>query len=226
VVVAAVCLALGGVSGAVSVRAAEAVASNLDLMTQLTAQVVDELYKKFQGSLDGRALTLRPFASGETYVFVENVFASELTSRGVTVLEPQAPGSAPAPGGNPAADPATPAGDGYVLGFQTIAFGIAYADVYRSHMVGGKQVRRRADVRLMVTLSDAASGRVLWVGEAARNHEDEFEHGDAARIEQGTYQFARPAMPSSGWGRYAEPVFVTAIIVGLIYLFFSNQSDN
>jgi hypothetical protein len=225
--VAAVCLALGGVSGAVSVRAAEAVASNLDLMTQLTGQVVDELYTKFQGSLDGSTFTLRPFASGEDYVFVENVFASRLTGKGATVLEPPA-GSAPAAGGNPPLDPAAPASSsaGYVLGFQTIAFGITYADVYRSHLVGGKHVRRRADVRLMATLSDAASGRVIWVGEAARNHEDEFEHGDAARIEQGTYQFVRPAMPSSGWGRYAEPVFVTGIIVGLIYLFFSNQSDN
>ncbi len=222
----AVCIALGGVSGAVSVRAAEAVASNLDLMTQLTSQVVDELYTKFQGSLDGRAFMLRPFASGEDYTFVENVLASELTKRGVTVLEPQAAGAAPATGGNPSLDPAAPSSGGYVLGFQTIAFGIVYADVYRSHLVGGKHVRRRADVRLMVTLSDAADGRVIWVGEAARNHEDEFEHGDAARVEQGTYQFARPVMPSSGWGRYAEPVFVTGIIVGLIYLFFSNQSDN
>jgi len=223
---AAVCLALGGVSGAVSVRAAEAVASNLDLMTQLTAQVVDELYTKFQGGLEGRSLTLRPFGSGEDYVFVGNVLASELTKRGVTVLEPQGPGPAGTAGGSLSSDPVASSPEAYVLGFQTIAFGITYADVYRSHLVGGKHVRRRADVRLMVTLSDAASGRVAWVGEAARNHEDEFEHGDAARVEQGTYQFARPAMPSSGWGRYAEPVFVTGIIVGLIYLFFSNQSDN
>jgi hypothetical protein len=213
---AVLCLALGGAVGTAGVRAAEEVASNLDLMTRLTSEVVDELYAKFQESLDGRPVALKPFTTGEEYVFIQNVLTSRLTGRGVSVVEGAAAGAAPA-------DSASPA---YVLQYQTIAFGLAYADVYRSHMVGGKHVRRRADVRLLMTLSDAASGRVVWVGEAARGHEDEFDHGDAARVEQGTYQFARPVMPSSGWGRYAEPVFVTAIIVGLVYLFFSNQSDN
>jgi hypothetical protein len=77
----------------------------------------------------------------------------------------------------------------------------------------------------MATLA-GPDGRVLWFGEAQRERRDEFDYGDAARVEEGSYQFARPVMPSGGWGRYAEPVFVTGIIVGLIYLFFSNQSDN
>lgn len=229
---AAICLALGGVVGATAVRAAEEVASNLDLMTQLTGEIVDELYTKFQGSLDGRTLSLKPFASGEDYVFVGNVFTSELTKRGVTVLQMQPPVPAASAGGNAALQQMSPSSPlassdtGLVLQYQNIAFGLAYADVYRSHLVGGKHVKRRADVRLLTTLSDAATGEVLWVGEAAREHEDEFDRDDAARVEQGTYQFARPVMPSSGWGRYAEPVFVTGIIVGLIYLFFSNQSGN
>jgi hypothetical protein len=93
-------------------------------------------------------------------------------------------------------------------------------------LVGGKKVKRRADVRVNATLSDAQTGQVLWVGEAARENADEFDMDDAARVEQGVYQFARPVVPGSGWGRLVEPVFVTGIIVGLIYLFFSNQSDN
>jgi hypothetical protein len=100
-----------------------------------------------------------------------------------------------------------------------------YVDSHRAHLVGGKRVERQANVRIMATLSDAG-GRVLWVGEAQRESHDEFDYDDAARVEEGTYQFARPVMPAGGWGRYAEPVFVTGIIVGLIYLFFSNQSDN
>ena len=112
-----------------------------------------------------------------------------------------------------------------VLTFQNIAFSISYPDVYRSHLVGGKHVKRRADVRVHATLLDGQSGRVLWVGEASRDREDEFDYGDSARVEQGLYQFSRPALPGSNWGKIAEPVFVTGIIVGLIYLFFSNQSD-
>lgn len=112
------------------------------------------------------------------------------------------------------------------LTFQNVAFAMSYPDVYRSHLVGGKKIKRRADVRVHATIADAATGQVLWVGEAGREHEDEFDYGDSARVEQGSYPFARPILPGGGWGKYAEPVFVTGIIVGLIYLFFSNQSDN
>lgn len=135
---------------------------------------------------------------------------------------------APATGGTSTLPtiPTTDVPNKVVLTYQNVAFGVAYPDVYRSHLVGGKRVKRRADVRVHATVTDGSSGEVLWVGEAARERADEFEYDDSARVEQGQYQFARPVLPGGGWGKYAEPVFVTGIIVGLIYLFFSNQSDN
>jgi len=112
------------------------------------------------------------------------------------------------------------------LTFQNVAFGLAYTDVYRAHVFGGKHVKRSADVRIHATVTDGYSGQVLWVGEGSRERADEFDMDDSAHVEQGVYQFARPVLPGGGLGKYAEPVFVTGIIVGLIYLFFSNQSDN
>ena len=247
---------------AVPLRAAnEPAPSNLDLLTIMTTEIVEELYGKFGTQAAQRAIELRPFGAGEDYVFVQNVFANVLTARGVTTIALAAP-SRPMPstagtgapgggnsgnaGGNPfgaastgvknwggaqdsmAQAPATPTTatpGNLVLTFQNVAFGIAYPDVYRSHLVGGKHVKRRADVRVHATLTDGDSGRVLWVGEAARERADEFDFGDSARVEQGLYQFSRPVLPGSNWGKIAEPVFVTGIIVGLIYLFFSNQSD-
>jgi len=212
---AAICLTLGLVAGATAPRAAELVATNLDLLTRLTAGVVQELQGKMLAGVAGRPVALKPFAAGEEYTFVTNVFTAELTRAGVTTLQ-QGTGSTAS-----AADSTGPV----VLQYQNVAFGVSYVDSHRAYLVGGKRVERRAIVRIMATLSEP-DGRVLWVGEAQRESEDEFEQGDAALVEQGTYQFARPVMPAGGWGRYAEPVFVTGIIVGLIYLFFSNQSDN
>lgn len=145
-----------------------------------------------------------------------------------TTLTPQ---TATPPTGDDAANaplqtPAVGLSNVVILTFQNVAFAMSYPDVYRSHLVGGKKIKRRADVRVHATITDAATGQVLWVGEAVREHQDEFDYGDSARVEQGAYQFARPILPGGGWGKYAEPVFVTGIIVGLIYLFFSNQSDN
>jgi len=237
--------------------------SNLDLLTIMTTEIAVELHGKFGPQVAERPLELRPFGSGEDYVFVQNVFANVLTSRGVTTIAlaaPARPLTNPATGGatgstqqntggsaNPhgaASTGVSNAGGGaqdsmtqapvtqssddpnrLVLTFQNIAFGIAYPDVYRSHLVGGKHVKRRADVRVHATLTDGQSGQVLWVGEAARERQDEFDFDDSARVEQGLYQFSRPVLPGGGWGKLAEPVFVTGIVVGLIYLFFSNQSD-
>jgi len=248
---------------AVPLRAAnEPPPSNLDLLTIMTTEIVEELYGKFAPQAAQRAIELRPFGAGEDYVFVQNVFANVLTARGVTTISLAAPtrpmpatagartpggGTSGNAGGNPygaestgvvnldggAQDsmtqaPTTPAPanpGNLVLTFQNVAFGISYPDVYRSHLVGGKHVKRTAGVRVHATLTDGGSGRVLWVGEAARERADEFEFGDSARVEQGLYQFSRPVLPGSSWGKIAEPVFVTGIIVGLIYLFFSNQSD-
>lgn len=212
------------------------VPSNLDLLSQMTTEIAEELYGKFGADTHARAVRLQPFGSGDEYVFVGNVFMDVLTRHQVKTIAATQPGAAPAPalGSAPTTAAATDsagvtsngaAGD-VVLTYQNVAFAIAYPDVYRSHLVGGKRVKRRADIRVHATLTDAASGEVLWVGEAARESSDEFDLDDAARVEQGVYQFARPVLPGGGWGKYAEPVFVTGIIVGLIYLFFSNQSDN
>ncbi len=237
---------------AATVLAADDAPSNIDLLAHMTSEVAEELYGKFSPGLGQRSIELRPFANGEDYTFVGNVFTSVLTSRGVPTIAPvgagaprpvtgtgtgatTSPGGIGGPGASPATDDSSitatstvPVGgqDRVVLTFQNIAFGVAYPDVYRSHLIGGKRVKRHADVRVHATLTDPQSGRVLWVGEAAREKNDEFDQDDSARIEMGAFQFARPVLPGGGWGKYAEPVFVTGIIVGLIYLFFSNQSDN
>jgi hypothetical protein len=251
---------------ATGVRAAEKTASNIDLMQNLTAQVVQELHSKFAASLGNRAVQLKPASTSEDYYFVTNVFREELMKLGLRVIEPAVPLSAPITP-SPAVAPANPAGTtgstpaqttpsslawsgthtqaqpqtatppdtsgahgaaggAFVLQYQNVVFNVKYVDSHRSWVVGGKRVERDAAVRIMATLTDPADGRVVWVGEAARDSNDEIDYGKAIQIEQGNYAFNKPVVPSAGWGKYVEPVFVTGIIVGLIYLFFSNQSNN
>lgn len=211
---AVMCALLATVIGAASVCAGEKAPSNIDLMQQLTAQVIGELHGKFAPSVGTRAVQLKPAGTSEDYTFVTNVFREELTKLGVKTIEPTA-----------ALDP-TAADAPLELQYQNVVFDLKYVDSHRSFVVGGKRVDRRAGVRIMTTLTDPADGHVVWVGEAARDHTDEIDYGDRALIEQGSYTFNKPVVPSAGWGHYVEPVFVTGIIVGLIYLFFSNQSNN
>lgn len=234
------------VSLAAGAYAAEPAPSNIDLMTRLTNQVASDLYVKFSASVQNRTVEVRPLGNSEDYLFVANVFTSRFLQDGVTVARASQSFSSPPPQtGNAAVDSMSgataapgqgarmesagadrPPQGGLVFQFQNVAFRVAYTDVHRSHLIGGKKVSRSASVRIFATLSDADSGRVLWTGEAEQTAADEFDSGEVARVEYGNYTFLQPGLPSGGWGKYAEPVLVTGIVVGLIYLFFANQSGN
>ncbi|HEX5131126.1 MAG TPA: hypothetical protein VFX92_01420 [Candidatus Krumholzibacteria bacterium] len=231
------CVVGAGASFVPASRAADAddTATNLGVMTQLTNAVVLELYAGFAPLLGGRSVALKPLGNSEDYLFVSNVIVTQLTGAGVPTIRASSVAPAPPRTGNAAMDslagasqaiPSQTARGGVTLEFQNVAFQLGYPDVYRSHLVGGKVVRRHADVRVFATLTDAASGEVLWTGEAERSQRDEFDRDDTGRIEAGAYGFLRPPIPGGGVAKYAEPVFVTAVIVGLIYLFFANQSGN
>jgi hypothetical protein len=205
------------VAGAPRAFADEPARTNLDVMTDLSRAAAGELYAGFAGKLAGRGVRLRPYAANEEYQFVTSIFTRVLTEKGVTVYPPAAGGA------ELAAD--SLAGE-VVLEYQVMSFTLSYPKVYRAHLIGGKRVKRRADVHILGTLSSGAGGAVKWVGEASREASDQFPYGELGRVEEGTFQFTRPGVPSSGWGKYVEPVVVTGIIVGLVYLFFSNQSDS
>ena len=233
-------LALAAVAAAVcasGARAAEPVPSNLDLMARLTSEVASELYGKFAPTVANRTVEVRPLGNSEDYLFVGNIFTTRLSEVGVRITRSARPMAAPH-SGNPALDslqttvpdvmesPAAPPAGDLVLQFQNVAFKVAYPDAYRSHLIGGKKLKRTATVRVFATLTETATGQVVWTGESERSAADEFGTDDASRVEYGNYLFVQPEPPSSGWGKYVEPVFVTGIVVGLIYLFFSNQSGN
>jgi hypothetical protein len=200
---------------AVPAAADELPPTNLELMNDISSQAIAELLDRFSSQLSGHSVVLKPFAVNEQYQFLTNVFTAALTDRGIKTFPP---------GASRAEDPMP--GNDVVLQYQATTFNLTYPKVYRSHLIGGKRVRRRAEVTLLATLVDNRDGSVAGVAEAGREYQDQFDHDDVGLMEEGNYQFTRPPVPSSGWGRYAEPVLVTGIVVGLIYLFFSNQSDN
>jgi len=81
------------------------------------------------------------------------------------------------------------------------------------------------DFRLLAKLVEPANGHVVWMAEASKSYDDQFSHDDIDEVEAGLYAFTKPPRESRNWGRIVEPVVVSGIIVGLIYLFFSNQGD-
>jgi TolB-like protein len=199
------------------------VKSNLDVARTMTLEVSEELVSGFPDSIARRDVHIAPFGSDERYEFIATMLTEALTAKGYRAHLPVR--AAPTDSAARAAAPAPSNQTGLRLDFTAIDFSLAYPKIYRSFLIGGRTVKRKADVRVFARLIDPADGLVIWTGEAARSYEDRFPHGELATVEAGLYQFTKPPRESRNWGRIVEPVVVGGIIVGLIYLFFSNQGD-
>ncbi len=203
----------------------ESARTNFEILKTMNVEISDELIAGFPADVAGRDLILAPAARDERYELLANVFVQALSANGFRAHEPVAK--------NPADTTGTPGASVRVAGasdlnveFQIIDFDLRYTKIYRSYLIGGKKVKRSADVRVTVRLVDPSDGLVVWVGEAFRSLDDGFKYGEIDEVEAGLYSFTKPSRDTKKWGRIVEPVVVTGIIVGLIYLFFSNQTDS
>jgi hypothetical protein len=203
-------------STTVATAAEEKPPSNLDLMTSLGTQIAEEVIVKIEPDIRGNRIRLKPFGNGEEYQVLDDIFTRILTEKGITAVKPPAPN---APQTNDAGESML------TLEYKVPVFRLSYVNVYRSYLIGGKKVRREANIRMSAKLL-AGSGDVSRFDDVSASESDQFSYGDLRRIQEGNYQFVQPEMPGSGWSKIVEPVFVSAIIVGMIYLFFSNQSDS
>jgi TolB-like protein len=219
----ALCLWVGHGLVSTDAGANETVKSNLTVAREMTLEIATELVSGFPDTISTRDIQLAPFGNDERYEFIANMLTDALTSRGYRAHMPVRPVVADSAA---TATPATAAiRDALRLDFTAIDFRVRYTKIYRSFLIGGRTVKREADVRVFARLINPTDGLVVWSGESARSFEDQFPHGDLDSVEEGLYQFTKPPRNSRNWGRIVEPVVVGGIIVGLIYLFFSNQGS-
>ena len=196
----------------------EAVINNLERMRRLTAEVAEELVASVPDHVNMGHVILAPYEASEQYKFTDHVFTGVLTDGGHRVFE-----SAPSLSMTSRSD--STSATTLRLEYQALHFGLIYPKIYRPFLIGGRKVKRQAGVRLLAKLIDPRDESVVWLGEASRSHEDQFPYGQLAVVEVGTFAFTKPSRSSTGWGKVIEPVVVSGIIIGLIYLFFSNQNE-
>jgi hypothetical protein len=204
----------------IAARGEAPVKSNLDVATDLTAEIASEVAKHFPGPARERGVVVVPGGRDEINGFITNVFIKTLADEGIEVHSPSS--AALKEQGDTLS---SVKGDPLVLEFQPLLFGIQYLKMYRSHLIGGKRVMRRADVKIFAKLVDPSNDSVLWAGEVERSYSDKFAYRRISQVEQGMFAFTKPTYEPTKWSRIIEPVVVSGIIVGLIYLFYSNQSS-
>jgi hypothetical protein len=132
---------------------------------------------------------------------------------------PPAPASAAAP----AAPPPVPVDA--ELRLRVVDLGLKYTGTHRTRpFFGQKKVERYATANLQAELRDPTGDLVQWTGNGDAARIDEVPKDALPILEGQHYPFTPPSLPPHSAGKIIEPIVVTAVIVGLVFLFVSNRS--
>ena len=111
----------------------------------------------------------------------------------------------------------------YVFRFRVVECGVTYPKTYRTSPLGSRRVQRMALVNIHGTMVSGRRETVAWVGRGDAERADVVPSGKLPVLEGGSFPFSKPNLTTKGFGSYLEPALVTGIVVGLIYLFYTNQ---
>ena len=81
----------------------------------------------------------------------------------------------------------------------------------------------KAGVTLALRLSDERDDVVHWQDEITRTQRDRIPKKQLAMLQHDQFKFAKTELEEQTWSKFVEPVIVSTVLGGLIYLFFSNR---
>jgi len=102
---------------------------------------------------------------------------------------------------------------------------VRYTRIYRKGFWGKPLLEREAKVDLSVRAVDKKNGEILWVGDLTARKRNMIPLSELEFVEQKGFLLGRPSRPiEKGIRRWAEPIFVSGVIAGVVYLFYSVRS--
>jgi hypothetical protein len=108
---------------------------------------------------------------------------------------------------------------------RVIELGLRYTKTHKSGFIfGGTKVERLAAASLHADLRSDDGAIVRWSGLGESSAIDEVPKDELLILEGQRYPFTAPALPQKSSTRWVEPVIVSVIVVGLVFLFVSNRS--
>ena len=104
------------------------------------------------------------------------------------------------------------------LSYRVVDLGI----VGHSGLRGG-EVRRQSRATLSLRLSDHRNEVLYWQCEETVQRRDRVPKNRMEFLQHTDYAFARTEIEEQSWSKFVEPVIVSTVLGGLVYLFFSNR---
>jgi hypothetical protein len=184
---------------------AEGVRTNLGVAHELLDQVARQSLDAMAAAFGAACLHAQPGTQHSANPLVEIAFAQAGREAGLRVA-------------------AEPEACAQRLEFRLLELRIAYTGIDRSALGFKKEIERYGSCVLASRVLDAESGEELASTQQEVVLADRFPYDLESLLRSDSYAFTAPELKERDWSKAAEPIVVTALISGLIFLFFSNQS--
>jgi hypothetical protein len=204
----------------------QSVPTNFELLKMTIEEAIDEVCDRLS-SLQPMALEVGSQSGAAGNWLVEQVLVENLLARDYRVIIPGShdPDAGTLDAGMPDSLSAimeeTDADPGS-LRYRIVTLDLDYPSSRRKHLFGPRLVERQVRLHLLFRLS-RANGEVVWTEEARRIGGDWISANQLNLAEKEPLSIVSPRLRADAWGRFGEPVLLTAAVGGLIYLFYSTQ---
>lgn len=180
----------------------ELLPTNMDLLVKTLEQAVEGGLAEMDTPVEipRGALLVEPQTQHAANWLVDHILAERLLARGFAVRLDSAAGPQ----------------DGMRLSYRILDLGITG----QSGLLGG-QIARQSRATLSFSLSQGDSLR--WQAKFPARQQDQIPKDRADLLENDAYSFAKTDLETQTWSQFVEPVIVSTVLGGLIYLFFSNR---
>ena len=193
----------------------EDVPTNFEIIGRISSEAVRDIIAQIGVLRQGEVVILHKAKSaGSVDFMMENAFAAEMRDAGINLSVE-------------AADKDTSAARSvrYRLSYQIVRLSLSYPQLERKWWFGPREVTRNANATLFVQFINLGTGDILWVREINKTYRDTIDYSMLKAVEDAQYEFTRPPHSEFKMRRLFEPIVVGGIVIGLVYLFFSNQQE-
>lgn len=117
----------------------------------------------------------------------------------------------------------TPAPD-RILEFRVGELGVGYTRRWRKSLFGAAMVERSARAVIFFQLLDGKDGKVIWTDSGRLQRKDVVPQKLLTELEDTPGASGPGRVGGGGIGRVIEPLVVSGIVVGLVFLFYSSRT--
>jgi len=111
-----------------------------------------------------------------------------------------------------------------VFYYRTINLGVIYQKIWQKGLWGKRYVDRAAQAKIHLSLRDSESGRVIAIGEVDGSAADTVPEEFLPLLEDNLISPTKLFIKESHFNRILEPLLVSGVVGGLIYLFYSSRA--